>query len=48
MEIARFAITPVFMAPSSALAAKRMAQKGKTAARRVKYVSRSFMLNHIP
>ena len=43
-----FAITPVFMAPSSALAAKRMIQNGKTAARMIKYVSRSFMLNHIP
>lgn len=36
MAITKFAMAPVFMAPSSFLAAKRMAQKGKTAARRVK------------
>ncbi len=36
MAIIRFAMAPVFMASSSFLAAKRMAQKGKTAANRVK------------
>lgn len=44
----KFATTPVLTAPFFPLATNLMAQKGRTAASKVKYVNKSFRLNHKP